>query len=525
MNNISFIIILYYFIFFQYTQQSLHENIFTKILENNENENIMFSPLAIYQILNIVSNGAVGNRQTQKEILKILFPYHNIYENNNILDKLNNNFIQILSYLYRKNNETYLYINNSKYKVQNVEKDDINKNNDSSCEVDYNLITNNINNLFVNKYYKVSDDFIKICKNYNTSSSERLNANKINDFFYKQAQGKLNKIIDNNFNDFILINSFYFKGCWTLPFKKENTKKMSFKNNDKNIINVDIMYNFYESIMYYKDDNIQIISLPYKESNLNYKMIILLPNENKFSSLYNYIKTENLNLNELISKLKLTKNVNLYLPKFDYNFNLYLNYVLNEIDINKIFSNSPEFHKLFNNNGIKINKIIHSSFIEIDENGTGSPLISITHRVFNLKKNNEKQIYMYVNHSFIYAIISDEIKDSQSNYFITFIGAVNNLEDNIINKDDNIKNNLDRDYKMFINNKYNNYVKKNFTFFNGKEVVYKRTNQKMNLIEATDSFIELKNDTSDETEENDKDYIIKYNKKIGIFLFILLMGI
>ena len=47
----------------------------------------------------------------------------------------------------------------------------------------------------------------------------------------------------------------------------------------------------------------------------------------------------------------------------------------------------------------------------------------------------------------------------------------------------------------------------------------------MNLIEATDSFIELKNDTSDETEENDKDYIIKYNKKIGIFLFILLMGI
>ena len=221
MNNISLIIIIYYFIFFQYTQHSLQENIFTKILENNKNENLIFSPLTIYQILNIISKRAIENTQTQEEILKVLFQCNHIDNSNNILDKLNNNFIQILLYLYKENNETYLFINNSELnKAQNVEKDDINKNYDYSCKGDYNLMINNINNLFVNKFYKVSDEFVKIYQNYNTSISELLDANKINDIFYKQTQGKLNKIIDNNCIDFILI--FLDINNFCLLFKKFN---------------------------------------------------------------------------------------------------------------------------------------------------------------------------------------------------------------------------------------------------------------------------------------------------------------
>ena len=44
---------------------------------------------------------------------------------------------------------------------------------------------------------------------------------------------------------------------------------------------------------------------------------------------------------------------------------------------------------------------------------------------------------MYVNHSFIYMIVSEEIKDSEGNYLAPFIGVVNNLEGKIYNISEN----------------------------------------------------------------------------------------
>ena len=102
--------------------------------------------------------------------------------------------------------------------------------------------------------------------------------------------------------------------------------------------------------MYYKDDNVQMISLPYITEKLKFKMIIILPNNTKYSSSLNYLKEENINLNNLISKLKLTKSVNLYLPKFDYKFNISLNKELHELNMKKAFTANADFGKIFNIN-------------------------------------------------------------------------------------------------------------------------------------------------------------------------------
>ena len=61
---------------------------------------------------------------------------------------------------------------------------------------------------------------------------------------------------------------------------------------------------------------------------------------------------------------------------------------------------------------------------------------------------------MYVNHSFIYAIISDDIKDIEGNYLMPFIGVVNNLEGNISKRNESLslkKNILNNDNKININ--------------------------------------------------------------------------
>ena len=50
-------------------------------------------------------------------------------------------------------------------------------------------------------------------------------------------------------------------------------------------------------------------------------MIIILPNS-KYSSPLDYLNQEKISLNELNSKLAYTKNVYLYLPKFNYEFEI-----------------------------------------------------------------------------------------------------------------------------------------------------------------------------------------------------------
>ena len=93
-------------------------------------------------------------------------------------------------------------------------------------------------------------------------------------------------------------------GNWSFPFKKENTKKLPFKNVNKKIVTLDTMYRYFTDIYYYEDDKIQMISLPYRSKKLNFRMIILLPNSEIYSSSLNYLTLENINLNALVAKLK-----------------------------------------------------------------------------------------------------------------------------------------------------------------------------------------------------------------------------
>ena len=437
---------LFLFIFFSFnflliknSSPLFQDNLFTKIYEKNKDKNIMISPLGLYQIMGILANGAVG--KTQTEILETLFPNQKVISNYNILSKINNNLSQILALLSLESN------------IQ--QKNDIDKYFD--CKGDCNLIFNNVNGLFVKKGYQLTDEFLSFCETYNISFSELIDAKQINHFCDVNTNGKIKEIIDKIDNNIILIliNAIYFKGSWFEPFKEYNTKKLPFHNSNNNFVEVDIMYQLYDNIMYYEDDDVQMISLPYKSERLNSKMVIILPNKDKYSNFpLNYLK--NKNLNEIISKLRWTENVHLYLPKFDYEFNVNLNEILKSIGMKIGFSGEADFSKIFKITNAKIDKIIQKTFIKIDEEGTEAAAITMVMMVesaLELEKN-KKEYYMYVNHSFIYAIISDDIKDIEGNYLMPFIGVVNNLEGNISKRNESLslkKNILNNDNKININ--------------------------------------------------------------------------
>ena len=85
---------------------SFQDNFFQKVIESKKGENIMVSPLSLYQILSLLANGASG--ETQKEILNMLYPDQII--DNNALNILNSNIEQIISIIDSENSKKIMII-------------------------------------------------------------------------------------------------------------------------------------------------------------------------------------------------------------------------------------------------------------------------------------------------------------------------------------------------------------------------------------------------------------------------------
>ena len=348
------------------------------------------------------------------------------------------------------------------------------------------------------------------CKNYNISINELINATQINDFCYNNTNGKIPSIIDElkPSTAFILINAIYFKGNWSLPFKKENTKKLPFKNTDNSIVKTDTMFKYFDEIDFYEDDKIQMIALPYRSKKLSFKMIILLPNNEKFVSPLNYLQSENIeNINALISKLHKCYNVYLYLPKFKTEFEEKLNSILNEMNMKRAFSN-PQFDRM-TKDYIFIDEIIHKTFIQVNEEGTEAAAVTAAIGLFGSAQKPEEEYYMYVNHSFIYMIVSDEIKDSEGNYLMPFLGVVNKLEGDIIKEASEIPKKDDTDLSKEFN----------ITTISLKENINKDGNNNFSTIEERNNTISNENSLKNNISPN-KGSNIKLNKIIRNLLVV-----
>ena len=208
-------------------------------------------------------------------------------------------------------------------------------------------------------------------------------------------------------------------------FKEKRTISGIFINSDKTQSKVHMMNQEYNNILYYEDRKVQMLSLPYISNYLDFQMIIILPNSTIYSSPLDYLINENIQINNLYSKLKSKQNINLYLPKFNFAFNSDLNVLLENLGIISIFD-----------------KIMLQNFFNINENGTYSDGVEIDYASPLILNKRD----MVVNHSFIFLIKSDKIKDIDGNNIMPYIGVINNLEkikDDDSNEDKPIKTSND----------------------------------------------------------------------------------
>ena len=332
MINRNFLLIIFQVFLLQNASASFQDNLFKEITDENKGENVIFSPLSLYQVISLVLNG--GSGKTREEIFKVLFPDKDL--NEQLIKDINSNIEKIVTDLKPESEDN---IGDAEDEFQIAEEAE-------DGNTDDRVTFNNVNALFYREGISFKDEFKEICTQYNTSYFKLESVEQVNNYVSEHTNGKIKNMINSIDNAlFMIINALYFKGSWDEKFDESSTEKRAFKNSN-GIVMVDTMYQKYESGKYYEDEKVQMISLSYRSYNIPYKMTIILPNEKIYSSPMDYLNQEKINFHEISSKLNHEKNIHLYLPKFKYESMVDVTSILVKLGMKLAFTDSADFSNL-----------------------------------------------------------------------------------------------------------------------------------------------------------------------------------
>ena len=343
-------------------------SIFSEVNSKKEGENVILSPLSIFQVLGLTANGAVG--ETQSEMVSTL--------GESSIDTLNS-------------------VN---YKLLQLIK---------------NFVSVEIANGVMSTFDPIKS-FAKICDKYEAPIEKLISVNQVNEWCSQKTHGKIPKIIDELDPSMLLLllNAVYFRGEWTYPFNPERTYGGVFFNFGKEEKKVEIMTQT-NRFMFYKDKEIQAVELPYKNDSMS--AVIILPN--KEIDINKYVNENKLNddfINKILEGMDETS-VKVSMPKFEVEFSMKLKEVLINLGMTKAFGDA-DFSGINGEGGLSINNVIHKTYLKVDEIGSEAAAVTIV----EVRSIAEEEIE--INRPFILVIKSKELPKGNNFLFISKIEEI-----------------------------------------------------------------------------------------------------
>ena len=316
-----------------------------------DTSNFFISPFSLNIALSIANEGAKSTTRT--EIDNLLFIHDSSHRDvlyNNLINKTINlhdsDYYRCIEWQNSNSDGNTLYLANSLW---------IN----SAFSID-----KKYKQTIQEKYYS---EFFAFNKN-NISAADQ----EINNWISKKTHFKIKEISGLNPDAMLcIINAIYFQGEWESSFDKDKTKKKNFSAITKGKIKIDFM-NDKSNYRYFEDDDLQALFLPYTCDQ--FSMIVLLPQEK-----YGIEKIESMMSPEYMSTIEQTSawhEVILSLPKFRIETELFLKDHLIRMGFGEMFSDKADFSGISERDSLKIEKIIHKTFIEIDEVKTEAAAVS-----------------------------------------------------------------------------------------------------------------------------------------------------
>ncbi len=243
-------------------------------------------------------------------------------------------------------------------------------------------------------------------------------ADKINKWVNKETRGKIEEImeppLDSNFVA-LLVNVLYFNGEWQYEFEESATEERVF-HTATNEVDVDFMF-LQEELSYMENEDVQAVKLPYGEGEM--MMQVFLPKEDV--EIKEVIDTMLMEEWETWQTDFQEREGKLLFPKFEMEYDIVLNDVLQELGIEAAFTERADFSYLIEEtNGLAISEVKQKTYIDVDEVGTEAAAATSVEIVeTSLVVDEDEPFEMDVNRPFIFAI-TDTATDA-----ILFLGQIN----------------------------------------------------------------------------------------------------
>ncbi|XP_072461637.1 serpin B11-like [Notamacropus eugenii] len=195
----------------------------------------------------------------------------------------------------------------------------------------------------------------------------------INAWVESKTNGKIKNLFNKGTLDttsvIVLVNAIYFKGQWQTKFQKRQTIKMPFKLRKGQTIPVHMMRQIGTfKVALIKEPQMQVLELPYASGDLS--MIILLPKDTE--QVEQVEKQLNLKtFQQWTSSFTIEKEVDVQVPRFKLGMKYELSSVLQTLGMIDIFNpEKANLSGLSPNSSLSLSKVIHESFIDVNEEGT-----------------------------------------------------------------------------------------------------------------------------------------------------------
>jgi len=190
----------------------------------------------------------------------------------------------------------------------------------------------------------------------------------INNWVSDQTEGRIEDLIPQGLIDaltrLVLTNAIYFNAAWQYPFSEDMTEDGLFYPLNGGEVTMPMMKQT-ESFGYAEGDGYQAVELPYNGSELS--MVILLPEAGQFELFEGSLDAQD--VGAILRDLEF-RQVNLTMPKFEFESAFSLKETLAALGMPVVFSGGADFSGITGNRDLFILDVIHKAFVSVDEAGT-----------------------------------------------------------------------------------------------------------------------------------------------------------
>ena len=217
---------------------------------------------------------------------------------------------------------------------------------------------------------------------------------EVNTWTEQKTKGKIDKIISDADFTALLANAVYFKADWEKQFDPQFTRPAMFNNYDGTAMETDFMHDT-QYVQYYNQNGIEMVRLPYKDSNTAMYIMLTQEEQPDFESI---IKN---------AQMK-TEKVILSIPKFESEFFIDLSNSVMDLGVKLAFGDSDPFPKIVIGEPMKISKILHKTYIKVEEQGTEAAAVTVIGMECTSAAAPEERIYFTADRPFTYVIQDDD---------------------------------------------------------------------------------------------------------------------